>query len=109
MAAVAIIRTYFRVVINVSAETAWTIIYQGLDDFDSLVEFTKADMKTLCTTICRPGEIIINPRANIADQPPTISDPGHLISMVADQWLLLTSYAEKCINHVPRDQLTLNR
>ena len=83
MAAVAIMRTYFWVVINVSAETARTIIYQGLDDFDSLVEFTKADTKTLCTTICCPGVMIINPRDNIAEQHPTICDPGHLISMVA--------------------------
>ena len=74
MAAVAIMRTYFRVIINVSAETARTIIDQGLDDFDYLVEFTEAYMKTLCTTICRPGGMIINPRANIADQPPTICD-----------------------------------
>ena len=49
MAAVAIMRTYFRDVMNVSAETARTIINQGIDDFDSLVEFTEADMKTLVT------------------------------------------------------------
>ena len=85
-------RTYFRVVINVSAETARTIIDQGLNDLDPLVEFTKADMKTLCTTICRPGRMIINPRANIADQPPTIRDPGHLISMVAEKGLFMTAY-----------------
>ena len=66
---------------------------QGLDDFDSLVEFTKADMKTLCTTICRPGGMIINPRANITDQPPTISEPGHIILVVAYKRLLITAYA----------------
>ena len=87
-------RTYFRVVINVSAETARTIIDQGLDNFDSLVEFTKADMKTLCTTICHPGGMIINPRANINDQPPTIRDPGHLIYMVADKRLFVAAYTE---------------
>ena len=56
MADVTIMRTYFRVVINLSSETARTIIDQGLDDFndfddfDSLVKFSEADMKTLCTT-----------------------------------------------------------
>ena len=65
MASVAIMRTYFRDVINVSAETARTIIDQGLDDFDSLMEFTEADMKTLCMTIRCPGEMIIKPKANI--------------------------------------------
>ena len=68
MAAVTIMRTYFLVVINISAETAWNIIDQGLDDFDSLVEFTKEYTKTLCTTIHSPGGMIINPRENIADQ-----------------------------------------
>ena len=92
MAAIAIMRTYFRVVINVSSEMARTIIDQGLDDFNSLVEFTEAGMKTLCTTIPFPGRMIINPRANIADQHPTILDPGHLISMVAKKGLLITAY-----------------
>ena len=94
MAAVAIIITYFRVVISVSVETSRTIIDQGLDDLDSLVEFTEADMKRLCTTILRPGKMVINPRADIPDQPPTIRDPGHLISMIAEKQLLMTAYAE---------------
>ena len=38
--------------------------------------------------------MIINPRANIADKPPTIRDPGDLISMVAKKRLLMTAYAE---------------
>ena len=91
MAAVVIIRMYFWVVIKALAETAQTIIDQGLYDFDSLVEFTEAYMKTLWTTIRRPGGIIINPRANIADEPPTICYPGHLISMVAEKQLLVTA------------------
>ena len=94
MTAVAIMRRYFRVVINVSVETAWNIIDQGLDDLDSLVEFTEADTKTLCRTIRRPGGMILNPRANIADKPPTICDPEHLISMVAEKRFLMTAYAE---------------
>ena len=94
MAAVAIMRTYLRVVINVSEETARTIIDQGLDGFDYLVEFAKADMKTQCTTIRRPGGTIINPRENIADQPPTIRDPGHPIYMAAEKRLLMTAYAK---------------
>ena len=58
------------------------------------MEFAEADMKTLCTTIRFPGRMIINPRANISDQPPNICDPGHLISMVADKRLLMTAYVE---------------
>ena len=95
MYAVAIMITYFQDVINVSAEKARTIINQGLDDFDSLVEFTKADMKTLCTNIRHPGGMRFNLRANITDQTPTIRDTSHLISMIAEKRLLMTAYATK--------------
>ena len=37
--------------------------------------------------------MIINLRASIADQTPTIRDPDHLILMVAEKRLLVTSYA----------------
>ena len=47
----------------------------------------------LCTTIRLPGGMIIILRANIADQPPTIRDSGHLISMVAEKRLIMTAYA----------------
>ena len=93
MDSVTIIRTYFRVLINVSSETARTIIDQGIDDFNSLVEFIEADTKTLYTTIRCPDGMIINPRTNIADQPPTICDPGNLISMVFEKRILMTAYA----------------
>ena len=102
MAAAAIMRKYFWVVAKISSETAWTIIDQGLNDFDYLVEFAEADMKTLCMTIHRLGGMIINPRANIADQNPTICDPSHLISMVAEKRLLMTDYAEMHQAHTSR-------
>ena len=58
------------------------------------MEFTEADTKTLFTTICCPGETIIKKRVNIADQPPTIRDPDHPISIVSEKRLLTTAYAE---------------
>ena len=57
------------------------------------MEFNEADTKTLCTNIRRPGGMIINLRANISDQPPTISDPVHLIYMVAEKRLLMIAYS----------------
>ena len=66
------------------------------------MEFTEADTKTLCTTICCPCGMMINPRESISDQPPTIHDPGHLISMVAEKWLLMTSYAKMHQAHTSR-------
>ena len=55
--------------------------------------------------------MIINPRANIADQHPTISDPGHLIYMVADKRLLMTAYAamHQARNSRPIDSQSMTR
>ena len=36
----------------------------------------------------------MNLRVNISDQPPTIRDPGHIISMVDEKRLLMTAYVE---------------
>ena len=41
--------------------------------------------------IHRPGGMIINQKEKIPDQPPTICDPDHLISIVADKRLLVTA------------------
>ena len=86
-------RLYLEDVINVSASTARLITNQGLDDFDELSDFSEEDMKTLCNTIRRPGGSIVNPRADQPNQPPTIRDPGNVISMVAEKRLVMTSYA----------------
>ena len=111
MAAFAIMRTYFRVVINVSVETSRIIINQGLDDFDSFVEFTESDMKALFRTIRRPGGMIISTMADISDQLPTICDPGHLISMVADKRLLMNTYASmhQSRTSIPIDSQSMTR
>ena len=93
MATITIMRTYFQVVINVSEETARNIIDKWLDDFDSLVEWTKAETENLCTNIRCPGGMIINPRAIITEKHTTIRDPGYLISMVAEKRLLMNAYA----------------
>ena len=89
----AIMKTYLQTVVNVTAATARLIIDQGLDDFDELDGFSEDDMKTLCYTIRRPGGTIPNPRARTSGQPPTIKDPGNVVSMVAEKRLILTAYA----------------
>ena len=92
MAAV-LMRVFLEDVINVAASTARLITNQGLEDFDELKDFSEEDMRTLCNTIRRPGGSIPNPRAAQADQPPTIRDPGSVISMVAEKRLVMTAYA----------------
>ena len=79
--------------INTSTDTVRTIVNQGLDDFNTLADFSESDMKMLCARVSRSGGMIPNPTANVAGQPPTIRDPGHVISMVAGKRLIMTAYA----------------
>ena len=81
----AIMRTYLQTVVNFSAATARLITDQGMDDFDELDGFSENYMRTLCTTIRRPGGSIPNPRVAVRGQPPIIRDPGNVISMVAEK------------------------
>ena len=55
--------------------------------------------------------MIINLRANIADKLPTIRDPRHLISMVAEKRLLTTAYAamHQAHNSRPMDSQSMTR
>ena len=89
----AIMRTYLQTVVNVSAATSRLINDKGMDDFDELDDFSEDDMRTLCTNIRRPGGSITNPRVAVRGQPPIIRDPRNVISMVAEERLILTAYA----------------
>ena len=92
MAAV-LMRQYLETVVNVSAPTARVMTDQGLDDFDTVTDFTEDDMKTLCVSIRRPGGLVPNPRAADPNQPPEIRNPGHVVSMISEKRLLLTAFA----------------
>ena len=89
----AIMRLYLETVVNISAATVHQITDQGMDDFDELDGFSEDDIRTLCTTIRRPGGTIPNQRVAVRDQLPIIRDPGNVISMVAEKRLILTAYA----------------
>ena len=75
------------------------------------MEFNEVHMKTLCTTIRCPGGMIINPRDNITDQPLTVHDPIHLISMVAEKRLLMTAYVaiNQALTSIPIDSQSITR
>ena len=74
-------RVYLENVVNVSAPTTQIIATWGLDDYNELTNFTKDNVSTLCVTIHPPGGMWMNPQAAVAGQPPTIRDPGHVVSM----------------------------
>lgn len=63
MATVAAVRTYLKSVIGLGddqlgTERANALIAEGLDTFDALVDFNKDDIKSLCSTVRKPGGTI---------------------------------------------------
>ena len=66
MAATNAIKTYLREVIGFSDGEEGTLkanamITEGLDSFKSLVDFNKQDIKSLCSSIRKPGGLIEDP------------------------------------------------
>ena len=92
MAAV-LMRVYLGNVVNVSASTARVMTNQGLDDFDTITNFTEDYMKTLCVSIRRPGGLVANLRAANPGQPAELRNPGHVVSLISEKRLLLPAFA----------------
>ena len=53
---------------------------QGLTRIDDFIGLTDQDIKDLCDNIRKPGGTIPNPNATVPGKPPTITNPGQLIS-----------------------------
>ena len=93
MAAQAAIRTYLKDVIGLGndqlgTERANAIIAEGLDGFDALVDFNKDDIKSLCSTVRKPGGTIEDPNDNTRQ----ISNPGTSIPAISEGRLQLCAY-----------------
>jgi hypothetical protein len=80
-----------------------------------LAEFTHlkdTEVENLCKVIRPPGGTIPNPQAGAARQPPTISDPGHTISLRSENNLKLMvyflKYHERTSKVVTADQITID-
>ena len=55
-----LMRVYLENVVNVFAPTVQVMTNQGLDDFNTITDFTEDNMKTLYLSIGRPGELVNN-------------------------------------------------
>ena len=92
MAAAAVMHTFLEGKINVSTTTAQSITDQGLDDFDEIVNLSEEDMKTMCNNVRSLEGNIMNPHTAVVGHPPTIRNPGSVISIVAEKRLALIVY-----------------
>ena len=112
MAAQAAIRTYLKDVIGLGndqlgTERANAIIAEGLDSFDALVDFNKDDIKSLCSTVRKPGGTIEDPNDNTRQ----ISNPGTSIPAISEGRLQLCAYVTGIYKRIGRtvDATTLSR
>lgn len=100
-------RTYLRNVIGAGTnEKADAIREEGLEFLDSLVDFEKDDIKTLCRSVRRPGGTIVNPTHNpnnpVAGIPERISNPGFNIPAIVETRLIQAAYTAKIFNRMGR-------
>jgi hypothetical protein len=85
---------------------------QGLDTLDEFTHLTDTEVENLCKVVRQPGGTIPNPQAGAARQPPTINDPGHAISLRAENNLKLMvyflKYRQRTSRMVEAADLTMN-
>ncbi len=112
MATVAAVRTYLKTVIGLGddqlgTERANAIIAEGLNTFDALVDFNKDDIKSLCSTVRKPGGTIQDPN----DANRQISNPGTSIPAISEGRLQLCAYGTSIYKRIGRsiNATTLSR
>ena len=82
-----------------------TIIAEGLDGFDTLVDFDKDDIISLCSTVRKPGGMVVDP--NHPNR--SISNPGTSIPAITKGRLQLCAYGAGIYQRIGRgvDGMTL--
>ncbi len=106
------IRTYLKDVIGLGNDQLGTdranaIIGEGLDNFNALVDFNKDDIKSLCSTVRKPGGLMEDPNDNTRQ----ISNPGTSIPAIAESRLQICAYGSRIYKRIGRnvDATTLSK
>ena len=68
-------RVYLENFISVSSPMARVITDQGLNNFNTMINFSESEMKALCVTIHHPEGLVLNPRATNTGQPEDLREP----------------------------------
>lgn len=74
------------------------VIEEGLDTFESFLDFTKEDIKTLCNSIRKPGGVIAGRGRNAVDVP----NNGFHVPAIAETRLAWATYAAQYYHTVAR-------
>ena len=93
MAAVNAIRTYLKEVIGLGDDEQGTqranaMISEGLDGFESLTDFNKEDIKSLCSSIRKPGGLVVDPNDNNRQ----VQNPGISLPAISESRLITCAY-----------------
>jgi hypothetical protein len=103
-AAAAGFKNYLKDVIGLGGnalgtERADAIIAEGLDGFDAFVDFDKDDIKSLCSTVRKPGGTIVDPN----DAARQINNPGTSIPAISEGRLQLCAYGAGLYKRIGRE------
>lgn len=81
--------------------TRLAINQQGLTLFGDFTGLTEDDVEELCANVRKPGGTIPNPNAHVANQPPTIPNPGQNLGLIQEKRLKMLHYY---VHHLRRIQ-----
>lgn len=103
MAEVAAVRVFLREVIGLGINDEGTrraeaMIAEGLDSFQAFLDFDKADIKSMCTAIRRPGGLIEDPN----DENRQIANPGLSIPAICESRLITAAYGAQVYSRIGR-------
>ena len=109
----AAMRTYLRDVIGILDPLGRreAIQAEGLNVISDFAEFDREDIKTLCSSVRKPGGVIPNLNAGEAGQPATIPNPGHSIPAICGKRMILAAFTAMIYRSIGRviTQGSLNR
>lgn len=99
MAEARLLRTYLRDEMRFRTDAkADAVMAEGLDTFDSFLDFTKDDIKTLCNSIRKPGGVVAGRGRGAQDVP----NNGLHVPAIAETRLAWATYAAKYYHMVDR-------
>ena len=97
-------RTYLRDVIGVTdpRERREAIQSEGLETLNDFLEFDKDGIKTLCSSVRKPGGMIANPNAAVEGQPAQIPNPGFNIPAICEKRMIAATYTARTYDLIGR-------
>ena len=98
-------RTYLRREIGLATdEQANAVMAEGINDIEAFALFSKDDIKTLCSSVRKPGGTIPNPDANAVANgaPANIPNPGLHIPAICEARLIDAAYTAQIYDMIGR-------